>query len=119
MPTFCVLLYCVCVSLFFFFFFQAEDGIRDIGVTGVQTCALPICVTLFRNRIALSRCVPARYVSTMYSSAAPTASSKPWTSLWVVALLSLLAQLWIDRKSVVYGKSVDLRGRRIIRKRTQ
>src|SRR3712207_7376926 len=27
---------CVC------FFFQAEDGIRDIGVTGVQTCALPI-----------------------------------------------------------------------------
>src|SRR3712207_6481590 len=27
---------------FIFFFFQAEDGIRDIGVTGVQTCALPI-----------------------------------------------------------------------------
>src|SRR3712207_6121265 len=27
-----------------FFFFQAEDGIRDIGVTGVQTCALPIFV---------------------------------------------------------------------------
>src|SRR3712207_6896412 len=27
---------------FYFFFFQAEDGIRDIGVTGVQTCALPI-----------------------------------------------------------------------------
>src|SRR5438445_4603875 len=26
----------------FCFFFQAEDGIRDIGVTGVQTCALPI-----------------------------------------------------------------------------
>src|SRR3712207_8898427 len=26
----------------FFVFFQAEDGIRDIGVTGVQTCALPI-----------------------------------------------------------------------------
>src|SRR3712207_7650881 len=26
----------------FHFFFQAEDGIRDIGVTGVQTCALPI-----------------------------------------------------------------------------
>src|SRR3712207_3992090 len=28
--------------LCFIFFFQAEDGIRDIGVTGVQTCALPI-----------------------------------------------------------------------------
>src|SRR5947209_11493673 len=30
------------IAYFFFFFFQAEDGIRDIGVTGVQTCALPI-----------------------------------------------------------------------------
>src|SRR2546427_4211876 len=29
----------ICV---FFFFFQAEDGIRDLTVTGVQTCALPI-----------------------------------------------------------------------------
>src|SRR5690606_40299661 len=27
----------------FYFFFQAEDGIRDFHVTGVQTCALPIC----------------------------------------------------------------------------
>src|SRR3712207_6908734 len=32
----------VYVLSFLFFFFQAEDGIRDIGVTGVQTCALPI-----------------------------------------------------------------------------
>src|SRR5258707_2358977 len=32
----------------YFFFFQAEDGIRDIGVTGVQTCALPILPA--RNR---------------------------------------------------------------------
>src|SRR2546430_4048053 len=31
----------VCVFIFFFFF-QAEDGIRDLTVTGVQTCALPI-----------------------------------------------------------------------------
>ena len=31
-------------SVYYFFFFQAEDGIRDIGVTGVQTCALPICL---------------------------------------------------------------------------
>src|SRR5258707_7810429 len=29
-----------------FFFFQAEDGIRDIGVTGVQTCALPISLAV-------------------------------------------------------------------------
>src|SRR5260370_8859838 len=30
--------------MLFFFFFQAEDGIRDSSVTGVQTCALPICL---------------------------------------------------------------------------
>src|SRR2546427_8277688 len=30
------------IICFFFFFFQAEDGIRDLTVTGVQTCALPI-----------------------------------------------------------------------------
>src|SRR2546426_6531251 len=30
------------VDIFLFFFFQAEDGIRDYKVTGVQTCALPI-----------------------------------------------------------------------------
>src|SRR3712207_9395659 len=34
------------ISWFSVFFFQAEDGIRDIGVTGVQTCALPICFVL-------------------------------------------------------------------------
>src|SRR5215213_11955737 len=35
---------------FFFFFFQAEDGIRDWSVTGVQTCALPI-LALLRVRL--------------------------------------------------------------------
>src|SRR3712207_7005141 len=35
------------------FFFQAEDGIRDIGVTGVQTCALPIS----RAPVASAYCV--------------------------------------------------------------
>src|SRR3712207_2571900 len=35
----------------FFFFFQAEDGIRDIGVTGVQTCALPIFPSRYSSAI--------------------------------------------------------------------
>src|SRR5690348_17835947 len=40
----CCLFFCflVYVMWVFFFFFQAEDGIRDGRVTGVQTCALPI-----------------------------------------------------------------------------
>src|SRR3712207_8715062 len=41
----------------FFFFFQAEDGIRDIGVTGVQTCALPIYESGQRSRAASRRCL--------------------------------------------------------------
>src|SRR5258707_10187060 len=41
----CIVFFVVFTLIFFFFFFQAEDGIRDIGVTGVQTCALPICST--------------------------------------------------------------------------
>src|SRR2546425_8126850 len=38
---------------FFFFFFQAEDGIRDKLVTGVQTCALPISLPFVQSQ----RCV--------------------------------------------------------------
>src|SRR3712207_8956892 len=40
------------------FFFQAEDGIRDIGVTGVQTCALPIS-----HGVAPSKRVPSCYLT--------------------------------------------------------
>src|SRR5256885_16231174 len=47
-----------------FFFFQAEDGIRDYKVTGVQTCALPICsraaqrARQLRRAAAPARCCP-------------------------------------------------------------
>src|SRR5688500_19956240 len=43
--------------VFYFFFFQAEDGIRDYKVTGVQTCALPILDRQHfgRNRLVRSR----------------------------------------------------------------
>ena len=42
------------------FFFQAEDGIRDVAVTGVQTCALPIC--LMKNKFEIGSRV---YVDTV------------------------------------------------------
>src|SRR5690606_40133960 len=43
----------------FFFFFQAEDGIRDFHVTGVQTCALPIYLHALgrQRRIDRPRCL--------------------------------------------------------------
>src|SRR2546421_7884845 len=69
--TSCLLLYIFSIFVFwfstvylfsFFFFFQAEDGIRDLIVTGVQTCALPIfgriaapreeCMTVSRRSFA-------------------------------------------------------------------
>src|SRR5690606_40371524 len=41
------------------FFFQAEDGIRDFHVTGVQTCALPIfAILLVSSKIPTSRMLP-------------------------------------------------------------
>src|SRR3712207_8267719 len=41
----------------YFFFFQAEDGIRDIGVTGVQTCALPIFIGMPEGHFPLAQAV--------------------------------------------------------------
>src|SRR2546425_5090867 len=51
------------MSIFVFFFFQAEDGIRDKLVTGVQTCALPICFRLARGRDLLRQRLVARGVT--------------------------------------------------------
>src|SRR5260370_31442116 len=45
-------MYCLAVSFFSFFFFQAEDGIRDSSVTGVQTCALPISIRRTMQSVA-------------------------------------------------------------------
>src|SRR5207248_5619527 len=45
----CDVVYVFSVHCVIFFFFQAEDGIRDRTVTGVQTCALPISSVLARD----------------------------------------------------------------------
>src|SRR5258708_11387238 len=45
----CFCWFSVVLMLCLFFFFQAEDGIRDDLVTGVQTCALPIFPVLLRK----------------------------------------------------------------------
>ena len=49
-----VILVCIKkISFLVCFFFQAEDGIRDWSVTGVQTCALPICLHVAMHEAAL------------------------------------------------------------------
>src|SRR5690554_7620272 len=57
------LCYFFCVFFFFFFFFfQAEDGIRDADVTGVQTCALPI----FFDRVPSGKITAERWFFCIY-----------------------------------------------------
>src|SRR5438309_5379032 len=90
----CFVLFC---CSFFFFFFQAEDGIRDGTVTGVQTCALPISRTLRRA-----------------ASAAPKCSGTRWRSE-SGSLVRAVATIRSEERRV--GKSVDLGGRRIIKKK--
>src|SRR2546425_12367512 len=78
---------------FFFFFFQAEDGIRDKLVTGVQTCALPISVALVwqwmcRRDFGLINRVLAR------AGLAPVNwLGDPKTALFAVMLVSVWMQL--------------------------
>src|SRR3712207_9201062 len=85
-----------------YFFFQAEDGIRDIGVTGVQTCALPIFGAASNGCSFSSRACGAWSVATQ--SIAPERS--PSTSA---------RRSRSEERRV--GKSVDLGGRRIIKKK--
>src|SRR6266446_91467 len=62
-----------------FFFFQAEDGIRDYKVTGVQTCALPISWMLLlptSNRIGLREAEPGVWVG-LRAHVSPTARLRP------------------------------------------
>src|SRR3989442_5589247 len=70
----------VVAILLFFFFFQAEDGIRDADVTGVQTCALPIYSPLppraFRRPAFASS-----ILATRSASPALTAAKKSCVSL--------------------------------------
>src|SRR5256886_4474708 len=79
-----------------FSFFQAEDGIRDLTVTGVQTCALPISHHLGRIDHALRHQVAVL------------------ARLGVVAvgILVLLQDLANDDRAVVAGIGDDLTGRR-------
>src|SRR5207244_7431880 len=60
----------------FFFFFQAEDGIRDDLVTGVQTCALPISCPSSLTAISRPSAVTATTTSTRCSPWRPALSTR-------------------------------------------
>src|SRR3712207_8827729 len=93
---------------FFFFFFQAEDGIRNIGVTGVQTCALPIYVINVRGEIHVS-------TAPEFSERLNEAIARGKTAV----VLDLSGVEFKIGRASCRGKSVDLGGRRIIKKKKQ
>src|SRR5699024_12011573 len=68
------------VSYLFFFFFQAEDGIRDRNVTGVQTCALPISDEPDRAQWAGGPGTgrPSRRTCCASTAAAAPGTARPW-----------------------------------------
>src|SRR5256885_5719851 len=82
-PPHYLLLYSATLDRLFFFFFQAEDGIRDYKVTGVQTCALPILFTTARH-------TPAPTMEISHSGGLPRCRHRrPGGSLWVIRALLL------------------------------
>src|SRR2546427_9751752 len=94
---------------FYFFFFQAEDGIRDLTVTGVQTCALPGAIALRHERPA-----PQDLEEPPRQSGDPAAAAvRPG----VARRRRRARAREIGRASC--RKSVDLGGRRIIKKKTR
>src|SRR2546429_4217477 len=95
-----------------FFFFQAEDGIRDVAVTGVQTCALPICNASSRpSRSSARSCArPTRRAASANSCRTRPAPAAGWRT-------PLAARPACRSEERRVGKSVDLGGRRIIKKK--
>src|SRR5215467_4023130 len=67
-------------SLFHFFFFQAEDGIRDYKVTGVQTCALPISRPSWRMYTRTPRPSRSMMASALWSCEPQSQRREPNTS---------------------------------------
>src|SRR2546425_9650179 len=71
----------VCIFVYFFFFFQAEDGIRDKLVTGVQTCALPISLAVVVPMwLVVHPSVPANSIAELVALAKPAGDPMPYAS---------------------------------------
>src|SRR5580765_8607360 len=95
-----------------FFFFQAEDGIRDGRLTGVQTCALPISVCFAAIAAAAPRAEadpdPRRKVSVLEyragSSALPGIAGRIAAALSRKTSLGVLGQ---DQTRAIYGDQLD------------
>src|SRR5260370_10255084 len=105
------------LSRVFVFFFQAEDGIRDSSVTGVQTCALPI-YSVLQLIIRTSTDLPPDVRAAMKTSLdAEPAGTRASQALTIIAQNIDLASNNERSEERRVGKGVDLGGRRIIKKK--
>src|SRR3712207_7703571 len=85
---------------FIVFFFQAEDGIRDIGVTGVQTCALPISARLDDLQSAITELSAVAASAAVHEGwARPTPVERDGERMWVIERPPGARQLEIGRAS--------------------
>src|SRR5438105_5813034 len=85
-------------------FFQAEDGIRDPLVTGVQTCALPISLSVAKEKnvsAAAIRVVSDRFDEDMPADISATVDERGRVKIGGVVKLVATHPLQLDRKSVV------------------
>src|SRR2546430_8903246 len=87
-------------ALHVLFFFQAEDGIRDLTVTGVQTCALPIYAAWVIARSYTARVSPAMR-SHEYRDRPRSTAATPYASISIGCASSCRIRCARDRKSVV------------------
>src|SRR2546422_6381628 len=99
---------------FFFFFFQAEDGIRDVAVTGVQTCALPISSrprsTTMASVKLIEYAAATAEVRAVYDDIIATRKTDSVNNFWK-ALAShppTLRRTWETLKSVMAPGALDL-----------
>src|SRR5207249_8396190 len=86
----------------FFFFFQAEDGIRDRNVTGVQTCALPILPLIPRRSV----CRRHKSWRTLFDSSSSFCLRWRWSVCFLLASLSA-------------GRGIDVFHRRQLHQRSE
>src|SRR5229473_4538701 len=87
-------------DIFHFFFFQAEDGIRDKLVTGVQTCALPISAVLLPLWLRRTH-----WRNALWAAALAAACAWPYRSAWpqVLDSLAYYESHWRNNNASLYA----------------
>src|SRR5690625_3324815 len=103
-------------DLLYFFFFQAEDGIRDGHVTGVQTCALPIWLSMqLTENVQMAQTLPAKWVAHLMAKMQAMYGAK-FTQQWQGIDPAILQSEWAEQLAGFSGDELS-RGLQACRER--